>query len=184
MNKSMNKSMKLSQEREAIFKEQVSYIKAEGMKCFGLLSEFDDLYQLLLINYAIALQNADLTVNFHAFCMKRGMWACYRELNKNKLFKQNHKYLEDIKPNLDYDLVNVYLQIDSENDNRLEYDVALNEGLAKIIRLHSRLLPQEKLVVNSVILGDKTSLPSVKVRRQQMIAKEFKIKVREILSAA
>lgn len=176
--------MMLSKERESIFNKQIAFIKTEAKKCFGLLSDFEDLYQLLLLNYAIALKNAELTLNFHAYCMKRGMWACYKELNKNKLFKENHQYLEDIKPNLDYDLDNDYLRMHSENDNRLENDVALHEGLAKIISLHSRLLHQEKLVVNSVILGDKTSLPSVKTRRQQMITKDFKIKVREILSAA
>lgn len=176
----MIKSMKLTTKREAIFNKQIGLIKEEALKCFGLLAEFDDLYQLLLINYAVALQKANLKLNFHAFCMKRGMWECYKELNRNKVFNKNHIFLGDIQRNLDYD----NLSFNSQNDNRLENDFALNEGVLQIIQLHSRLLFQERLVVNRLILGDKTHAPNVKIRRQQMITKNFKTKVRELLSAA
>lgn len=175
----MTDSMQLNATQEKLLNKHLHKIKAETMRQFGHRSDIDDLYQVMLINYCVALKKADLSENFHSYCIQLGKWACIREINKSKYFSQHHMFIEEFEENLDYD--SKYLH--SVNDT-LEQDLAMTDAVKKIVKLHSQLTPQDMLVVNHSILGDTKRCTTIKLRRQQMIAKQFKDSVKELLNVA
>lgn len=175
----MTESMKLNATQEQLLNKHLYKIRAETRRRFGHRTDFDDLYQVMLINYCLALKKADLSENFHSYCMQLGKWACMREIKKSKYFSQHHMYIEESEANLDYDIRESH-----SINGTVEQELAVADAVQKIVTLHSQLAPQDMLVVNNTILGDSKRCTTIKLRRQQMIAKQFKDDVKELLNVA
>lgn len=81
--------MKLSREKERIFNQRYSSIVAYVHSRFRSCVDLDDIAQEATIAYAEALNESDLTSNYHSYCMTRAKWGALKQIkrhdNKNKV---------------------------------------------------------------------------------------------------
>lgn len=172
--------MSLLKEREIIFRNMYPDLKKRVAKRFGHLRNHDDLLQLVSMHYAIALSEADLSKNYHAYCMQKGWWGCKYELEKENIELKASEFNEEFESKLHYDtgLINKNLHESPETECLLEIK------LRRISSIFINLSCNERKTIEKRIFGFQKTVPNIKLRRQQMITKEFREKVREILCAA
>lgn len=71
----MSKEALLDCERTSIFNALVPVAERYILKKYGHLHFVEELKQTMLLSYAIALSEIDLTKNYKAYCWRRMVWA-------------------------------------------------------------------------------------------------------------
>jgi|GEM_PF-4743391 DNA-directed RNA polymerase specialized sigma24 family protein len=81
--------MKLSNEKERILNQRYTSIVAYVHSRFKSCVDVEDIAQEATIAYAEALNECDLTSNYHSYCMTRAKWGALKQLkrheNRNRL---------------------------------------------------------------------------------------------------
>jgi hypothetical protein len=172
--------MKLTKEKEQIFESQYIRIYEEGKKRYQNDEEFEDLLQILFSGYRVALQKANLSQNYHAYCMRNAHWECYKEFNKRT--KRNHH--QCLVENLD--LLSEYggAHVSPVSDVTIEEQVSFDASLTKFAELYKDLSSSDLSVIDHCVFGIGNEKPEVKIRRQQMVVKAFREAAKELFNVA
>lgn len=172
--------MELTKQRELIFESEYSRIVDEGKSCYRNDEEFEDLLQILLIGYRVALKKADLALNYHAYCMKYAHWDCFKELNKRKKRKSYQSQLTSLSESCKEEDT-IFFKVCTTT---LEDQVTFETHLSKLAMLYEQLKPSERSVIDERIFGFCTGIIKVKTRRQQMIVSALRKELKESIDAA
>ena len=170
--------MRLTKEREEIFIRNWPRINQEAKQRYKKDQDYEDLLQILLSSYRIALHRADLSQNYHPYCLRFAHWECLKALNKRNKVRQSEVLYEFIGE-FDYSIDNTSAETITTN---IEEQVELETALSKLVQLYTDLSSSDRIVIDYCVFGQTQHTPTVKTRRQQMIVKAFKEASKEILN--
>lgn len=164
----MNRDEMLDPVRTAIFNAKVKSIEGFVFKKYGYLSCVDELKQTMLLEYAIALAEADLGNNYKSYCWRRMVWA--GNVYLNKLYKKE----QHLCSALEFDAVSEPEQLTSRDD---DCNARLNIGLLveRMGCVFDKLSKSEQHVVTAEFdSGMNISLDQVSYDKRKRIARHFK----------
>jgi hypothetical protein len=172
--------MKLTKEKEQIFESQYIRIYEEGKKRYQNDEEFEDLLQILFSGYREALHKADLSQNYHAFCMRNAHWECYKEFNSRTKRNRHQCLIKNLDLLSEYGGDPVTIVSDVSTEEQISFDARL----ARFAELYNDLTSSDRYIIDYCLFGIGDEKPKVKIRRQQMVVKAFRESTKELFNVA
>jgi DNA-directed RNA polymerase specialized sigma24 family protein len=171
--------MKLSIEKERILNQRynslVGYVHARFKSCVDL----DDIAQEAIIAYSQALNESDLSSNYHSYCMTRAKWGALKQIkryeNKNRLVVGTLDYSQSMEGLLNHGICE-YNHVNSESIN----PVTLSSVLEKVYMAYQQLKPSHKDFIDKSywdISKSNITNTTIKERRGRDIKKAFLARV-------
>ena len=144
----------LDLERSILFNKSVPLIKALARKRFGYSYFIEEIEQVMLLEYAMALAEADLERNYEAYCCKAMNWAAQRYLRQLRSREHALCYASPLEFPFDEECSTVQLDIES---------ASINETMLidRMLKLYARLKTNEKAVLSSELAGINSSTVKV-----------------------